>query len=401
MAASSSSSLPGGPPPSADAGGADGLVLHVRGGGGAASVHKAMEVDSPEPVAFEMENFEGRCMFLHRPDWSYDSFDTGDAYAYKAHFHGRKRLWEWRLQGRFKRRPGMIYCGVELEEYVPVNLATRTLMRGILPLVQSALQCKSIHHEVGRADDPSLRPVVVAPIWAADNTLVHHNPEEVPDLAATTLPTGLSRKAARQFWETLWGGGGPSWDERPGGPTFTFVVWGPSQLLDLRTWVFRRLPLMWGRTMSLEPFCGQQPVHCVVYELEGGEGTGEHRQGYKVYNFDVRMMPMATWLSKVMGEATYPRPTTPHSDNKSIRPESEESFCSALSQGSSPDPDAEEVMAAEDEQVAPQDEDGFLRSPTAQLPIPLVRAGSRPSWLRAFRCCRRRRRREPQWEMLV
>lgn len=25
-------------------------------------------------------------------------------YPYKEHFHGRKRLWEWRIQGHFKRR---------------------------------------------------------------------------------------------------------------------------------------------------------------------------------------------------------------------------------------------------------------------------------------------------------
>jgi len=122
----------------------DDVVMHVRGAGDSLS---PVALNSG-PTEFECDNFVGRCMLLHRPSWSYDDGELQDLaqahYPYKEHFHGRKRLWEWRIQGHFKRRPGLLYCGVELEKYVPVNFATRTLMRGIIPLVQGALQCKQI-----------------------------------------------------------------------------------------------------------------------------------------------------------------------------------------------------------------------------------------------------------------
>merc|ERR1719401_1443889 len=137
--------------------------MHVRQG----PDYLPMPVNSPAPVEFETESFVGRCMFLHRPTWSFENKETDDTYPYKQHFHSRKRLWEWRLQGRFKKRPSVLYTGIELEEYVAVTWGTRALMKGLLPLIQRALGCKQVHHEIGNEKDLELRPVVVAPIWAA------------------------------------------------------------------------------------------------------------------------------------------------------------------------------------------------------------------------------------------
>ncbi|CAE8720659.1 unnamed protein product [Polarella glacialis] len=374
----------------------DNLVLHVKS---CAHGHKPMQMNSQVPVEYESDNFKGTCLFMHRPNWSYDNVDTAESYPYKRHFHGRKRLWEYRIQGKFKRRPGMLYCGVELEDFVPVNFATRTLMRGMMPLIQGALQCKAIRHEIGKAEDKSLRPTVVAPIWAADNTHVHEDPAAVPDIAQMTVPDGLSRKAARQFWEELWEGGGPSWDAS-GGPTFTFCIWGPSQLLDLRAWVFRKLPLMWGRSMSLEPFAGKQPVHGVIYELEGNSKDAEHRQGQKVYSLDIRMMPESIWSSYAFGDSGVHSALSSAAIRRSI---SSESFCSAVSQTESPEQNGTEeklLLPASGNGDIDDSEDDFLRSPTSQLPVPLVRSGSNGDSAAAeqraltsfLRCCRRRRR---------
>mmetsp|Transcript_33273 Transcript_33273/g.91723 ORF Transcript_33273/g.91723 Transcript_33273/m.91723 type:complete len:403 (-) Transcript_33273:150-1358(-) len=398
-----------------DAGGlGEDLVLHVRDGTNHA--HQPMPLNG-DPVEFDLDNFKGRCMLLHRPQSSYDNADAEDNYPYKKHFHGRKRLWEWRLQGRFKRRPGVLYCGVELEEYVPVSFATRTLMRGILPLIQGALQCKLVRHEVGRPDDSTLRPVVVAPIWAADNTLVHRDPADAPDLTCSTLPTGLSRKAARQYWESVWAGGASAWDDGGEGPTFTFAVWGPSQLLDLRAWVFRKLPLMWGRDISLEPFCGQQPVHAVIYELEDSDRCDEHRQGQKIYAVDVRMMPESVWMAHSVGlrseadERAFAARISQHIAEEDVafdsmhRGNSSESFCSAVSQCSSLDRGSDEKLLPPND--GSHDPEDSVDSPMAQLPVPLVGTSSneRPArsgicMLFGFGCCKRRRRR-PVWEHIV
>jgi len=406
----------------------DDLVLHVRHG--PEGSQRPVPLNALEPTEFELGNFQGRCMFLHRPAGSYDNSATEASYPYKPHFHGRKRLWEWRLQGRFKRRPRQLYCGIELEEYVPVNFATRTLMRGILPLVQGALQCKLVHHEVGRPDDPSLRPTVVAPVWAADNTLVHEDPGEAPELTVPTLPTGLNRKAARQFWEEVWAGGGPSWDD--GGPCFTIAVWGPSPLLDLRAWAFRGLPLMWKSEISMEPFCGKQPVHVVVYELDGREGPEEHRQGRKAYAIDVRMAPKALWLERSAREAGRSRPRLPELDLSQVARQSEDeergpllpplcrspsepsrqasgdtTFRSAKSHSSSrssiPDLEGEGSASPAHSSGSPPcllgvslagDSEDVLRSPGGALPQPLVPSvvvRPKPGFWAFCRCMRRNR----------
>lgn len=296
------------------------LYLHVQEG----PKLSPMRTNSSEPLEFETECFVGRCLFMHRPSWSFDNKDTGDTYPYKEHFHGRKRLWEWRLQGRFKRRPGLLYAGIELEGYVKVSWGTRALMKGLVPLIRKAINCNQVHHELGNDYDVDLRPTVVAPIWAFDNTLVHSHPLEAPSITTATLATGMGRKAAREYWETLWDGGGPCWDEQPGGPTFTFSMWGVSPLIDLQAWVFRKLPLNFGRNLPMEPFCGRQPVHAVMYELE--DGTTEHRQENKRYSWDVRMVPEYIWQSESMG------PCSPqHRSHASSIDDDVVSFCSAFS----------------------------------------------------------------------
>lgn len=310
----------------ADAGDDADLFMHMRDG----ESFRPLIVNAPEPVEFETETFVGRCLFMHRPTSSYSNQDSGDAYPYKEHFHGRKRLWEWRLQGRFKRQPGLLYAGIELEEYVAVTWGTRALMKGLLPLIQKAIGCKQVHHEIGNEYDISLRPVVVAPLWAFDNHLVHNDPSDAPAINMPTLPTGLGRKAAREYWETIWEGGGPSWDD--GGPTFTMSMWGVSPLIDLRAWAFRKLP-PFGRNLPMEPFCGRQPVHAVIYELE--DGTSDHRQEHKRYAWDVRMVPQYIWSSLSMG------PSSPHAARLAAEKfgidDDTMSFCSALSEGSDPE----------------------------------------------------------------
>lgn len=358
--------------------------MHVRSSTG--STYTPLSVDRPVPVEFELDNFKGRCLFLHRPKWTYDNPETADLYPYRSLFHNRKRLWEWRLQGRFIRRPGVLYVGIELEDYVPVNFATRSLMRGILPLIQAALQCKMVHHDVGDPNEQELRPTVVAPLWAADNTLVHNDPSEVPDLASPELPAGLNRKAARAYWEEVWAGDrGEDWlDEGTVGPTFTFALWGPSQIADLRSWVFRKLPLMWGRELAMEPFCGKQAVHVVVYELSDGELSGKHYQSEKTYSADLRMMPASVWASQVHGdEAKSPERKRSAVTSGANDDDDALSFCSALS-GDSPDQDQEQFLLSTD---AP----GASVSATSTVPPSRSRSTSKLlSFLPCLRCRKRR-----------
>lgn len=349
----------------------DDVLLHLRNG----SDYVRAELSPSEPVEFEVDNFRGRFLFLHRPCSSYDNKDTGEDYPYKEHFQGRRRLWEWRMQGRFKQTPGMLYCGIELEQYVPVTWATQATMRGILPLIQRAIQCNGLRHELGSAEDATLRPAVVGPLWAADNLLVHTDPADAPNIAATSLPTGLNRKGARQYWEALWEGRTEGWDSEDKSPTFTIAVWGPSQILDLRNWVFRKMPFTWGRELKMEPFCGRQPVHAVIYEVKKyDKQSKEHRQEYKSYVADLRMTPQAVWDTGTVGtkvpcyaetDADTDRPpwlplasvtTLPDTFETDEPPRSRTvSFCSALSRNSSD--------ASDDDDEAAEGEDNTSTSP--------------------------------------
>lgn len=377
--------------------------------------HRPMRLNAPSPVEFELENFKGRCMFLHRPAFRYENPDSDEAYPYKLHFHGRKRLWEYRLQGQFKRKPGTLFMAVELEEYVPVNFATRLMMRGILPLIQTALQCKLVHHEVGRPDDASLRPSVACPIWAIDNTVINDDPAEAPDLASSTLPLGLDRKAARQYWEDVWNGS-HAWDEQTGGPTFTFAMWGPSPLLDLRHWVFRKLPLMLGRELAMEPFSGRQPIHATVYEIQGNDRYDDHRQEDKIYVSDIRMMPEDLWLSRSTRCASSSSNGRPVGTAKGCVDELRTTvgatagdsptgtFCSALSHSGS-----DEQLFAVDAAVDSADDTllpGSPKSPKVIKVLPRPRGKSAdisPKQTGSFfcRCYRRRRAKtKPRWDLL-
>lgn len=424
--------------------GPEGLVLqvhHTAGTTGAsgASDYRPTQWNASTPTEFESDNFKGRLVVLHRPVSSYTNAESGE-YPYKQHFHGRKRLWEWRIQGRFKRQPGVLYAGIELEEYVHHNLAARTLTRAILPLIQRTLECKDVLHELGSPDEPDKRPAVVAPVWVADNTLVSKERDDIPDICAPTMPTGLSRKAARQYWDALWAGRGDVWNPHT---TYTWCVWGPSPLLDLRNLVFRKLPLMtWGRELPFATFCGNQPIHAVMYELSAGAPEKGHRQASKVYAMDMQMTPEALWEQRMFGTVArptalsaehlqaldYPAPTPGVGMCRS------ESFCSAISHTSDPasdigdstakDADAKQPEFAENVEmprvanILPQ-ANGSDREPRRQEPSHLsspvsaavrerllppageLQERAQAGWL--F-CCRRRRRRTAplhQWLEVV
>jgi len=400
----------------------DGVVLHVHDS--EQGEYKRWGFNGPLPTEFESENFKGRILCLLRPASSYGNKDNGEAYPWKQHFHGRKRLWEWRLQGRFKQQPSVLYAGIELEEYVHHNLAARTLTRGILPLVQRALECKDVIHELGNPDDQDLRPVVVAPIWAADNTLVTTPPGDAPDITMPTIPVGFSRKASRQYWEALWSGRGAAWDP---GTVYTFCIWGPSPLLDMRRMVFRKLPMMWGE-IPWANFCGHQPVHVVAYELVGDASKREHRQGNKTYTVDIRLTPEALWETQNAGNgAEAKRPaflqplalTAEHLEALDSAPSAKvcrsESFCSAVSHisdtdtdrgsasGDPPEPSLEPPLmavpaaaaiacdAVSHVLVASQIPPAQCDAREALLPQPISRQEETAGWLNCW--CRRRRRR--------
>lgn len=243
-----------------------------------------------EMSPFENEMCSGNFLALHRATYDRKLEKSGD-YRFGEYFHGKRRKWEARVQFKFNRNvdPNDLYFGIELEKYVPMNVATKQAMSIIVRMLKSVVG-DQIYHSVG--DDPQGTrgelelPTFVMPLWAFDQFIVTPEGQQPPHLADPDLPNmGSSRaKRVRQFKKEL--------EELRlvPGPTYTFCFWGISQWLDKLSWKVR-LPLM--APLDFNMFCGRPPVHVVIYSLTGRDGSEKrHLNSLKEYCFD-----LAFWSS--------------------------------------------------------------------------------------------------------
>jgi len=246
------------------------------------SVDGLLEANAASPWPFENEFSVGRFLPMHRPTHDRALDRSGD-WRYGAHFKGRKRLWEMRLQMQFKvdvTEP--MRFGIELEEYVPLNSATKCLMSTTVAALRSVAGT-DLYHSPG--DDPGVakgeveKPVFSMPMWAFDQFIVTPAGEEPPDM---TDP---------HFHEF----GHKRVDDRPGfikamsdlqlkaGPTYTFSFWGISQFLDDIQWQVQKvIPF---KPIDFNLFCGAPPVALVLYTLTPHDSEQRHLQTRKNYYF--------------------------------------------------------------------------------------------------------------------
>lgn len=143
---------------------------------------------------------------LHRPTHDPELNSSG-AYPYGDYFEGKKwrrrgeveasksfarRLWELRFRFQFKRSVALseLYFGAELEEYVPVNAATKRVMdlsvAGMRQVVGDRL-----YHTLGDSSEVSTereRPAILLPLWAFDQFMETPEGEAPPELTDPRLP---------------------------------------------------------------------------------------------------------------------------------------------------------------------------------------------------------------------
>ncbi|CAJ1351063.1 unnamed protein product [Effrenium voratum] len=223
--------------------------------------------NSHDAFAFDNEmNCSGLFLVLHRP--TYDSqLNNSSSYLYGDYFEGKKRLWELRFRVQFKRRVPQsdLFFGVELEEYVPVNAATKRVMdlsvAGMRQVVGDRL-----YHTLGDQDPvESERPAIMMPLWAFDQFIETPEGETPPDLSDPNLPEyGHKRVGQIREYKRLM----DSLDLRPG-PTFTFCFWGVSRFCDVIGWQATGIPIF--TPLDLNLYCGKPPLHLVLYTLQGGQ----------------------------------------------------------------------------------------------------------------------------------
>eukprot|EP00927_Polykrikos_kofoidii_P059419 TRINITY_DN54577_c0_g1_i1.p1 TRINITY_DN54577_c0_g1~~TRINITY_DN54577_c0_g1_i1.p1 ORF type:complete len:375 (-),score=79.84 TRINITY_DN54577_c0_g1_i1:113-1162(-) len=248
--------------------------------------HSATEqrICSPPRVElFENEQSTVKMVVMHKPTNNPEARQS-KTYPFSWHLAGKRRLWEIRLQMRFKKIPqGQMFFGIELDQYISLSLQTRLAQTALVTACQSVVG--DCYHSKGdnpkKVDGEPEPPTFAMPLWAFDQFLVSQVGSE-PDLLGDISTLGMRRSddlnaymdAMKETLLTL------STDN-----VYTFSFWGISQFLDVIQWEVSGgvLPMQ----IDFNDFCGTPPVHLVMYEMNGTDAKAntKHYRSKKTYFF--------------------------------------------------------------------------------------------------------------------
>lgn len=248
-----------------------------------------LRANAPVPVDYENDNCELKVLTMHRPTHIKSAEVMGD-YPFSWHFKGRKRLWEIRVQCRFKRPPkGTPLFGIEAMDYVPSSAAGRMVMKMLIGMVK-AVAGSDIYKSSG--DDPAATdgevepPTFAMPLWACDQLIVSQRGEE-PDLTGSLEGLGILRSdGVKAYMKEL----SEKLLEASPDKVYTFGIWGISRFLDCISWeVCNVVP---GRRIPFDSLGGTTPMNIVCYELDEEMCTPQdrrHLRSRKNYFFSVAL----------------------------------------------------------------------------------------------------------------
>ena len=116
--------------------------------------YQCLDVSGSTPQTYKTDTFEGKVLTLHRP--TFDPSIEKSAFPYDWHFKGRRRLWELRIQGKFRKDPEATGAdfrfGVELHRPTPANRMQRAFTEYTVSMMQALLG--DLYHSFG--DDESV-----------------------------------------------------------------------------------------------------------------------------------------------------------------------------------------------------------------------------------------------------
>lgn len=241
-------------------------------------------------VPIENENFKGEVLLLYKPT---EGLDGG--HPYYRHFRHRKRNWELRLQGKFKKAPrGRLFVGAVLRDFnydQPVASSSILAMNTAITLVKYQYR---IYFSWGARCQEALREDAelghaVSDLTVFDQIIITPNGRPIPhvasDLDDPSEEYGLSlmrrdvglaeySKMIQEIEGTL------NTED-----TYTFRLWGPAPFLDVLNW-----QLKMGARVSLDHFMKDFPIHVCMYDLPAGHENGNsdprHLESKKRYYFD-------------------------------------------------------------------------------------------------------------------
>lgn len=241
-----------------------------------------------DPKNFENNKCQVKILAMHRPTHEPWREETGE-YPYAWHLAGRKRLWEIRVQLRFKQVPtGRVYFGLTLGGYTRVSGLARQVQKMLLKACTSILG--DVYHSNG--DDPARTsgevepPTCVMPLWAFDQFIVSE-PGQEPDLVGDLSGLGRVRtdglSAYRKDMQSVI-------DNFSTEQVYTFCFWGVSQFLDCMNWEICG-GILPGVKLDFNRLAGAAPVYTAMYEMPAHDKDADprHLPSKKRYLWHVAM----------------------------------------------------------------------------------------------------------------
>lgn len=238
-------------------------------------------------VPIRTANFEGTALLMVQRDPAYHS--PKDRFFH--HFDRRKRIWEFRVQGRFRRIPtGDMYIGIVQRDFnynQPIAMNSRWVQKMAMMLVKYEVYMHwGDRCEEARLPDAELAHLVTN-MCAWDQIVATPVGERPPPIASDLTGLGILRKeeGLKEYTKSC----NEILQDIRLDTTYTFCFWGVSQLLDVVHWQF----LFKISAMPMAKFFEEWPIHCCMYELDASQTTEtdkRHLESRKRYYMDYIVM---------------------------------------------------------------------------------------------------------------
>jgi hypothetical protein len=246
---------------------------------------------------FESDHATGSYVFLHKPTRDPVRLAAGD-YPYASHMHGRRRLWEFRLQMTCKETvTGDVFFGCEQDRYYPIGMIESYLSQSVTSMLR---RCSAGMYQT-HGDDPARstgeleRPCNVFPLWVIDQIVITPEGERVPDLRDPQFATlGMTKSDDRQAMKTTM----KNLILAPGS-TYTFSFWCVAQCVDAIGWKVAGQGLV--PEQGLRPLGTHPPCYITMYSMKKREDwpTSKGKTDYR--HLDSRknyLMRVGFWSSE-------------------------------------------------------------------------------------------------------
>jgi len=245
----------------------------------------AAPVNSATAIPFENDLFAGQFLWLH-------AMPSGEANPHAKYFEDKRRLWEVRIQGRFKALPkGRLQCGAMLQEtdfHVAPGVGLKTMLATGRKLVNKFVG-DGCHVTLGARGAESKRPGAelghaVGDLRGVDQLIAIPEGETPPPIEHDLDAYGCQRRnMSAAEWAAYVKGITNSISVTT---TYTFAFWGMARFANLLDWKYLFLPF--GVGIPMEP---SYPTHCVMYALDdSGDRAGsdeQHLESRKQYAVDI------------------------------------------------------------------------------------------------------------------